>query len=408
MAEVCTPILLKDKPLEPPAVAPCSTEDATKRLRESAYSAEVMIKTDKGTGSGFFADKEGHVVTASHVVLDARELFVVTQDGERYRARIEKLDDTGDMVSLKLENFGNRKQPFLNLIETPALEVNTKAFAIGNPRGIEEAYVSPGTISAKYSLYDLVDKDKVAQKYKNAGEAEKADWLKALSAQVYEAEIHVEPGNSGGLLALENGNGIGMTAMRDSVRPQSISYYRQSEDVKRFLNDPVSKFKFEYTYEASKPEDTFAAQFQSWRAVQKSSVPNFYDKPGQTKDSGGPQSGEKKTYYSTTDSANIGELAQFSRYKLADDYQLYKTSNNTRDSIKYGLASMFDKMIDVGERSRWILFYGSATVAIGMAGRVLVDKIPNHLVLTEVKRTDGTNRPPFDWKNVNFKSRFAP
>jgi S1-C subfamily serine protease len=216
-------------------------------MYEEVYPAVVQLKTDKRTGSGFFINDRGELITAAHVVLDARETIAVTINGKNYHAKIVDLSDTTDLARLQLQDFDGRKQPYLQLAEDSKLAADQAVYAIGYPRGFRPAYMSPGDYNAHVTVYDLVDKNKVAAKFKTATKAEKENWLKALSGKVIEGDVHIEPGNSGGPLLNSEGKVIGVAdiASRDGV---TVSYYRPIEDVRRFLKEDGREKTFTITY----------------------------------------------------------------------------------------------------------------------------------------------------------------
>jgi S1-C subfamily serine protease len=247
------PLLSKDVPLSPPDAAAQVQDAALRKMYEDVNPAVVQLKTDKGTGSGFFINDHGEILTAAHVVLNARETFAVTMNGKAYRARIVDISDTTDLARLQLEEFDGSKQPYLKLADDSKMAPDQPVYSIGYPKGFSTAYLSPGDYNAHVTIYDLVDKNAIAAKFKSANSLEKDNWLKALSGKVIEGDVHVERGNSGGPLLNSEGKVIGVAdiASRDGV---SISYYRPVEDVRSFLKQEREKpFTITYTHVRSAP-----------------------------------------------------------------------------------------------------------------------------------------------------------
>jgi len=54
----------------------------TSAIYEETVSSIVLIKTDKGAGSGFLIDQSGLIATALHVVADANAVQVTTSTGD--------------------------------------------------------------------------------------------------------------------------------------------------------------------------------------------------------------------------------------------------------------------------------------------------------------------------------------
>ncbi|MBA3517263.1 MAG: trypsin-like peptidase domain-containing protein, partial [Rhizobiales bacterium] len=74
------------------------------------------FRGDRGMsqGSGFFVSEDGYVVTNNHVVSDAREYKVITDDGRELDATLVGKDDRTDLAVLKVEGNGF---PFVKLAQ---------------------------------------------------------------------------------------------------------------------------------------------------------------------------------------------------------------------------------------------------------------------------------------------------
>lgn len=262
------PTLKADKMLAPPAQA-LSLEDAhTQRLYKDACPATVEVLTDHGTGSGFFADKDHHVLTAAHVVLDANEISVVDSHGKRYKAKIEKLADTSDVAELTLMGFATSQpyqpsQPYLAPSDSVKMQTNDAIFALGYPKGYRPVYLSPGRFEKEVSIYDMVDKDAIAKKFSGATDLQKHDWLAALSRSRIEGHIHLEPGNSGGPLLDNQGKLIGMSDFIKTT-DHAKSFFVPAADLRRLLDDkePQSYYENRSTFNNPSPKQPF-----DWRCV---------------------------------------------------------------------------------------------------------------------------------------------
>ena len=108
------PVLKLDKDIERRDELQPQADATTRKLYEELAPSVVKILSNKGkvkgSGSGFFVDDDGHVITDAHVAYPGVELKVVDYRGEQYRARIEKLDDINDLAVLKVE--GAKKGAF--------------------------------------------------------------------------------------------------------------------------------------------------------------------------------------------------------------------------------------------------------------------------------------------------------
>ena len=68
-------------------------------------------KANKSTGSGFFVDKKGHILTCAHVVANAAHVFVeVPTEGDRkYSAQVLGICPFFDLAVLRVEGYKNKE-----------------------------------------------------------------------------------------------------------------------------------------------------------------------------------------------------------------------------------------------------------------------------------------------------------
>lgn len=96
-------------------------------------------------GSGFFIDREGHVVTNNHVVEGATTVSVRLANGEELEAEIVGADPLTDLAVLKVE--ASRRHPFVEFSDDVNLRVGDWVLAVGNPFGLGGT-VTSGIVSA--------------------------------------------------------------------------------------------------------------------------------------------------------------------------------------------------------------------------------------------------------------------
>ncbi len=97
-----------------------------------------------GQGSGFFISQDGYAVTNNHVVENAENVTVTTDDGKTYSAKVIGTDPRTDLALIKVNgsNF-----PFVKLSDnTP--RVGDWVLAVGNPFGLGGT-VTAGIVSAR-------------------------------------------------------------------------------------------------------------------------------------------------------------------------------------------------------------------------------------------------------------------
>jgi Do/DeqQ family serine protease len=97
------------------------------------------------SGSGFILDKQGHVVTANHVIENAKTITVRLANGKIYDAKVIGADADTDLAVIQIQAEGDL--PVAVLGDSDALKVGQFAVAVGSPRGFEGS-VSFGHVSA--------------------------------------------------------------------------------------------------------------------------------------------------------------------------------------------------------------------------------------------------------------------
>ena len=121
-----------------------------------AYSeAVVKISTPAGTGSGFFVNEQGYLITNYHVIERETKvevtMFQKAKDGfekkKFKKVKIEAINPFVDLALLKVEDLGDAKVTFAYLGDIDSIKVGEKVFAIGNPLGLERT-VTDGVISS--------------------------------------------------------------------------------------------------------------------------------------------------------------------------------------------------------------------------------------------------------------------
>ncbi|HEY6621984.1 MAG TPA: Do family serine endopeptidase [Steroidobacteraceae bacterium] len=97
-----------------------------------------------GQGSGFFISADGYAVTNNHVVQNAENVQVTTDDGKTYKAKVIGTDPRTDLALIKID--GNNF-PYVKLSDgTP--RVGDWVIAVGNPFGLGGT-VTAGIVSAR-------------------------------------------------------------------------------------------------------------------------------------------------------------------------------------------------------------------------------------------------------------------
>jgi len=97
-----------------------------------------------GQGSGFFITADGYAVTNNHVVQNAENVQVTTDDGKTYTAKVIGTDPRTDLALIKVDG---KDFPYVKLAaQTP--RVGDWVLAVGNPFGLGGT-VTAGIVSAR-------------------------------------------------------------------------------------------------------------------------------------------------------------------------------------------------------------------------------------------------------------------
>jgi S1-C subfamily serine protease len=155
--------------------------------RRDTLSLNVQ-QVPEGTGSGFVWDADGHVVTNYHVIKDADEAVVTLNDNTTWKATVVGSYADKDLAVLRIAAPKSRLRPIL-VGSSEDLQVGQKAFAIGNPFGLDQTLTS-GIISAL------------------GREIESAN--RRTIKNMIQTDAAINPGNSGGPLLDSAGRLIGV------------------------------------------------------------------------------------------------------------------------------------------------------------------------------------------------------
>lgn len=116
----------------------------TARVRD--YWTRRVSEVPRGTGSGFVWDDQGHVVTNFHVIRGASRALVALDGGRTFEAVLVGASPSHDLAVLKI-NVPIDAPPPVPVGTSADLKVGQKAFAIGNPFGLDHT-LTTGVISA--------------------------------------------------------------------------------------------------------------------------------------------------------------------------------------------------------------------------------------------------------------------
>jgi S1-C subfamily serine protease len=159
----------------------------TEVVRRDVFSLN-LLEIPKGAGSGIVWDDQGHIVTNYHVIQGANRARVTLNDNTTYDASLVGSAPEQDLVVLHINAAPARLRP-IPLGTSHDLEVGQKAFAIGNPFGLDRT-LTTGVISGLGR-----------QIHSETGQPIEG---------VIQTDAAINPGNSGGPLLDSAGRLIGL------------------------------------------------------------------------------------------------------------------------------------------------------------------------------------------------------
>lgn len=109
------------------------------RLAEKIRPAVVHVRVEptKTRGSGFIINAEGYVLTAYHVVNEAKEIEIRLANRERLRGEIVAADAQVDFAIIKIN--GEQQFPTIPLSDSDVLSVGELVGSLGHPFGLESS-----------------------------------------------------------------------------------------------------------------------------------------------------------------------------------------------------------------------------------------------------------------------------
>ena len=156
--------------------------------------ATVKVSSPGGSGSGFFINEDGYLITNYHVIEKETKIEVTVFqkakngfEAKKFKkVKIEAINTFVDLALLKVEDLEDTEVSFVYLGEIDSIKAGEEVFAVGSPMGLERT-VTNGVISAKN---------------------------RAFEGLIYiQTNADINPGNSGGPLFNLAGEVIGVTNM---------------------------------------------------------------------------------------------------------------------------------------------------------------------------------------------------
>jgi putative serine protease PepD len=193
----------------------------------------------RGQGSGFVYDSEGHIVTNDHVVEGAETVSVRFWNGNTYDATVVGADPSTDLAVIKVDAPDSVLHP-LTVGDSSDVQVGNTVFALGSPFGLEDSFTS-GIVSALHRQIEAPN-----------------DFTINDSIQTDAAINH---GNSGGPLLNSSGEVIGVNAQiaGNTGANVGIGFAIPSNTVKKIAAQLIDTGEVEHAYLGVQIQDVPAA-----------------------------------------------------------------------------------------------------------------------------------------------------
>ena len=193
---------------------PLYDEKIVRTVFDTASPSIVEVKTvvqfgrriGEGSGSGFFVDDQGHIITSDHVVEGAREITVRLNDGRELSAVKLGHSQHDDLALLRVDPAAVADIHPLPFADSDQVSIGEMAIAIGSPFENRNS-LSLGVVSGK-------ERSETS-----------SQWADSLTrgrgraiTDLIQTDAALNPGNSGGPLLNAEGEVIGVNS---AVRVQS-------------------------------------------------------------------------------------------------------------------------------------------------------------------------------------------
>ena len=219
------------------STTPLSVNEIYRRSYESVVEITVTStqsspfggsQSQRGQGSGFVYDTDGHIVTNQHVVDGASSVSVRFWNGTTATASVVGSDASTDLAVLDVDVSQSHLTP-LTLADSGDVAVGDGAVAIGSPFGLEET-VTSGIVSALHRQISSPNGFAIDD--------------------AIQTDAAINHGNSGGPLLDLQGHVIGVTSQieSDSGGSDGVGFAVPSNTVRSIASQLIENGNVEHAY----------------------------------------------------------------------------------------------------------------------------------------------------------------
>ena len=155
---------------------------------EQGQSGITQTKLE-GLGSGVIIDKDGTILTASHVVHSANDVRVELKDGRRFKAKVISSIQSADLAIIRMLNPPD-DIVYLEPGDSDKVSIGEEVFVIGAPYGLKHT-LSTGNLSGRRVTEEIFFGDDL---------------------ELLQTDAAINQGNSGGPLLSSRGELIGIVS----------------------------------------------------------------------------------------------------------------------------------------------------------------------------------------------------
>ena len=205
---------------------PMDTADLAEYVQERTVTVNVeKITGSKSSGSGFFIDSEGTIVTNFHVIDLAKSISVEMDNGASYP--VSAIVDFSNLYDLAILKIDVKDHPYLELAEKDA-RTGEQVYAVGSALGTLTGSFTGGMVSSTKRTYGEID--------------------------CIQMDAAISPGNSGGPLVNVYGEVVGINTA-SYTSGENLNLAIKVSELDRLAKDKnwsVKEFKEWYEQESSR------------------------------------------------------------------------------------------------------------------------------------------------------------
>ena len=217
--------------------APASGAVSLGKLVKKIQPAVVTIITydlenkPVGIGSGFFVDKQGHLVTNYHVLKGSYAAVVRTYEGKRYPV-ISVLAEDADADLIKVSVDIPAKEVFYVTVTKQLPSIADRIVVVGSPLGLDQT-VSEGIVSS-------------IRKMPNVG-------------NFFQMSAPISPGSSGSPVVNMKGKVVGIATFQSTVG-QNLNFAVAGKSIKGLKSNKITPSMAEWAFSFSNDNPQIAAE----------------------------------------------------------------------------------------------------------------------------------------------------